>query len=191
MTATEFLAVIFGSGVVATAVTIGAEWIREERTEKRDLRYLAMRVAVILEKFAIDCSNLVVENEAYDTSDGEAGSFSSKLPDLPPFPTDADWKSVDPVLASRVLSLQNEVYLTQFSVSDVWGVHEPDEIGKIVNGQAGKCGAKAFGLAHALRTAANLPAADLSAPGVATVESRLQKTNAKYLEVAAGKIGGG
>jgi hypothetical protein len=72
---------------------------------KRDARYMAQRLAIILEKFAVDCATSISENDLHDSSGGHAGTMRLALPALTSFPAEADWKAIPPDLVDRVLSM--------------------------------------------------------------------------------------
>ena len=99
------------TGLFASVLTFAAAWLRELWTERRkkgkDGAYLAMRLAVILERFVIRCIYRAWHDEA-ELADG-FHELDCKLPALDKFPDDTDWKSLQPGLAERTLSLQNQI----------------------------------------------------------------------------------
>jgi hypothetical protein len=113
----EILKVALSTGIFAAIITSGLQWLREWRTERthkaRDAAYSAMRVAVILERFAIDCANIISDNHLHSSSGGHAGSAHVELPHLIDYPADTDWKALDAFLAMRALSLRNDILLSE------------------------------------------------------------------------------
>ena len=83
---------------------------------------MAQRIAVILERFAVDCANVINNNDTFDRSDGHAGQRHGGLPTLGAFPADADWKATAPDLMDRVISMPNELELADQSIFFWWNV---------------------------------------------------------------------
>jgi hypothetical protein len=155
------IAKVLGTGVVAAALTHGVSWWRDSRKEKasnlRDARYLALRLAVILERFAIDCSEVVGLVDTYAASKGSAGSQTTKLPEIGEFPSDSDWKTIDPKLAARALEFVNELLMAQQKLNFSWHVSDEDQITEECADDAALLGLRAWDLAHQLRQRHDLP----------------------------------
>jgi len=155
-----------GTGVV-TAVANNLlgwwrDWKKEGTTTIRDARYLAMRVAVTLDRFAIECANSIGDNELFSGSQGHAGTVHGRLPPLEEYPTDADWKALDPSLSARALSLRNDLRLSEGIIKFWWEI-EPGDQGILMttcDGQAGTCGYRAWQLAADMRRHYGLPEFD-------------------------------
>jgi hypothetical protein len=155
---------------IAAASSVGAaglnhlfDFLVRRTSLRRDSRYVAQRVAIILEKFAIDCADTIAGNDLHRQSDGHAGRRSFKLPNLPDFPIDADWKAVDPVLAGRALAMYNELVLSGHKIYFWWDVvGDEDSMETETNEQAGKCGYRAWELATEFRKGHGLPKAELT-----------------------------
>jgi hypothetical protein len=152
-----------GTGVVTAVANNLLGWLRdwkkEGTTSTRDARYLAMRVAVTLDEFAIECAKSIRDNQIYIESMGHAGTRHGKLPPLSEYPTDADWKALDPSLSTRALSFCNELRLSEGIIGLWWDI-EPGDQGILMNtcdGQAGKCGYRAWQLAADMRRHYGLP----------------------------------
>jgi hypothetical protein len=129
---------------------------------KRDARYLAQRLAIILEKFAVDCATSISENDMHDSSGGHAGTRHMSLPAIASFPAEADWKAIAPDLMDRVLSMPNELALASQAISFWWDVvGDEDSMQTEANEQAGECGLKAWLLAVDLRKRCGIPASTL------------------------------
>jgi len=129
---------------------------------KREARYLAQRLSIILEKFAVDCANVVADNELADSSGGTAGERHSSLPIFGSFPSDADWKAIDPDLMDRVMSMPNELELAGQKIGFWWNVvGDEDCMATEADHQAGRCGLRAWLLAAELRKRCGIPASTL------------------------------
>jgi hypothetical protein len=95
-----FLSAGVSAGVFTAIVNnLLAEWRdrrKEKRTSARDAVDLAMRVAVIIERFAIECEDVINHNELHTEFQGHGGTAHWILPPLGEYPTGADWKALDP-----------------------------------------------------------------------------------------------
>ncbi len=138
---------------------------------KRDARYLAHRVAIVLEKFSSDCAHLISDNDMFLRSNGDAGSSRASLPELGAFPSDADWKALSPKLAYRALSLPSQLSLADDKISFWWDVvGDEDCMRNEATRQAGLWGSRAWDLASDFRKAHKLS------------ESALQETSWNFLK---------
>jgi len=76
ITIPAILTFAISSGVVTAIMNQGILWWREAQHDsastKRDARYLAIRLAVMLEKFAIQYADRIADNEMYRDNDGYA-----------------------------------------------------------------------------------------------------------------------
>jgi hypothetical protein len=117
----EVLRLALAAGVVTTLLNLGVTWWREGRKERRSTeqaaRYLAMRVAVTLEAFVAETASRVAGNQLHISSEGYAGTSHDELADLDKYPEDADWRSLDPALAERALTLRNEHRWTRQNIA--------------------------------------------------------------------------
>jgi hypothetical protein len=108
---TDILKLAGTTGILTTLLNQGAGWLREWLTNKSrkesEAIYLAMRLAVILEGFVIECWHRAWHNESQLAVGNMRLDYD--LPALASYPQDSDWKSLDPKLAGQVLSFPNEV----------------------------------------------------------------------------------
>ncbi|MBA9068425.1 hypothetical protein FHR71_002166 [Methylobacterium sp. RAS18] len=153
----DLLRSFLGAGAGTAAVT-GALALWRERGKKRDeASYLAMRLAVVFEKFASDCSRLIYDNKnAYHHPDQEFPHWDINLPALAEYPPEADgWKSLAPEPASDCLSLRNRISEIQFRIGD-YAEYRPEDLEKDVRRGAWDLGLEAWSLAVQLREAFGL-----------------------------------
>jgi hypothetical protein len=159
----DILKISASSSVLTSLATWGLNHFFVHRaTLKRDARYLAQRLAIILEKFSVDCANVITDNDTFNSSDGNAGKRHSSLPTLGAFPADADWKAIDAALMDRVMSMPNELALADQAIYFWWDVvGDPDCVQTETDNQAGQRGLKAWMLASELRRRYGIPASKL------------------------------
>src|SRR4051794_16715332 len=84
----SFLAFAGTAGVISALLTQGLTSLRERLSTRREAKYLALRIAVILETFADDCLSIISGVDTARQSGGAAGQHTSNLPTLPPYPDD-------------------------------------------------------------------------------------------------------
>lgn len=115
------LTLAFTTGVATAILNQVIAWLRdhrhEQRAEKSDARYLAVRLVVTLEKYSADC---IVQDWYIDTmlSEGQT-ELTCELPKLAAYPEDSSlWKSLHvraPTLAERALLLPNKIAFAETS----------------------------------------------------------------------------
>ncbi len=156
------------AALVATIVTHILAGRRDKQARKRDATYLAIRLAVILESYALACHELLSDNDLHSSSGGEAGKQRSELPDLPPYPDDADWKSLETALASRALLFRNELWISDRSIAFWLDIDPEENLLPACNQEAATRGYQAWCLAENLRDQYRIerfePAFDFVAP---------------------------
>ena len=158
----EFATLALSTGFLATLTTLIASGLtqrwRSNKLAERDARYLATRIAVIMEQFAIECVDGIEENHLHRSSEGHAGRAHMTLPKLNTLPSEANWTVLEPVLLSRSLSFSNELRLAESTIAFWFDVQpDPVEIQNAFDEQAGACGYRAWQLARDLRTKYELP----------------------------------
>jgi hypothetical protein len=145
---------IGGTGVVAATLTVGLNWLVARRTEhaklERDARYLAIRVSVVLERFALDCAEFAGDNDLHRRSDGAAGQHRASVPSIAAYPTDADWKALPQDLLAECLSLPTEIEQTSRGIDFVSDV-APDDAPAACDEACAALGLRALDLAKRLR----------------------------------------
>lgn len=157
----EIFKLALGAGVFTAIINQGIGWFRDFLNDKtvtdREAQYLAVRVAVILEKFAITCAGTLTQNALNEESGGHVGMWKNEPPPFPDYPRDIDWKYLEPNLSIRALSLANEIQLSNNTIETAFVVLPDDEIGDVCNQEIGKCGYRAWIIAKELRLKYSLP----------------------------------
>jgi hypothetical protein len=141
--------------VVGAVITQGFILYRETRIQKLARTYLAMRLAVILEAFAIDCSSLINKNNRSESGDDDEGPCGN-LPSLGEYPTDANWIVLDSNLANRALSFRNDLAVSDETIEFRWNMENAVQ-SDACNDEAAKRGIQAWDLAVELRKKYDLP----------------------------------
>ena len=148
---------LLSTGLVATIAAQGVAWLIERaksnRSTESEATYLAARLAVNFEQFAIKCAKQIADNSMFQQSEGHAGRPHCTLPELGEFPSQANWKALDPVLLSRSFSFPNELSLGDSTVA-FWSDVDPDPslARSAFDSRAGTSGYRAWRLAEDLRS---------------------------------------
>ncbi|MBV8754914.1 MAG: hypothetical protein JO328_18825 [Hyphomicrobiales bacterium] len=116
------------TGVVTALLNQGVgalrEWWSSSKKNTANARYLSLRIAVLLERYADTCYNVAAKIDLYQSSRGHDGDQITKVPEVPDYPVDDDgWKLIAPDLLGRSLSFPNKVIASQKVVDAVpiWG----------------------------------------------------------------------
>jgi hypothetical protein len=169
-----------GAGVGSALVQALFSFLRERSQTKKQGAYLALRLAVTLEFFALACADFISENGNAETPpDHEFPDWTVKLPELPVLPDDADgWLAIDRPLADRCLNLRNKIHASQ-KVIDGTGEFTPDELGDTLDEEAAARGLEAWKLALELRRKHRLTPADTVYDFAERLEGVLRETGMK------------
>jgi hypothetical protein len=98
------------SAVVSALITGGVKEFLEWRERQRKVRYLALRIALVLEAYYHACADRIADIENFHSSRGAMGSNDVGLPDIPAYPADsAEWTVLDPSIVDEVLSLPTAI----------------------------------------------------------------------------------
>jgi hypothetical protein len=171
-------------GFAATMLTlVWGSWSKRSENQ-RSATYLAIRLAVILEQFAIDCADRIADQDLHDNSLGHAGAVASELPKLEAFPDEQSWNALNPALLARVLSFPNTCRLSNLAIS-AWYAFSPEDVPEEGRRQCGKTGQMAWVLACDLRKQYRLQPFQAQGTSTAFVE-RLEQHHDKALRHEAG-----
>lgn len=153
---TSVITIIGSTGVLSAICThlfgMFRDWRKEEKEKKKAASYAALRLAVIMEAYALDCAECSADVQTNHSSNGCAGMLHYPLPPIGQYPDDVDWKSLKLSYSTDLLSFPNEVahYNTIIHGANEFG--DPDADGSFECG--GYCavqGLKAWNIAVALR----------------------------------------
>lgn len=152
----------FSAALPAALLSSGAvllwEWWKGGDERKRAANYAALRIASLLEAYALSCSRLIDENDEYDCWYHQSAKLDIALPKFQSYPDDVDWKALTPALVGKVLSFPNEVMMRNEEIYR--HAYEPNAMpdeGKFFSSLVcGLIGLKALGVATEIRDIYNL-----------------------------------
>lgn len=142
-----------GNWIVAIVVGVLASTITQVATSRRDRKtatYLAVRIAITLEAFAIACADLIHENDRAQRSDDDEGPRES-LPELAVYPGDENWQTLDVSLANRALAFRNDLTVSHNTMYADWQTGDGPQ-SDLCDDEAAKRGIQAWDLASDLRS---------------------------------------
>lgn len=151
------------STVVATVLATSANYLLklwdEHRARRLQGRVEALRVAVVLERYAAMCADLIGNHEAWTQQAPFASAPTGRIPAAPELPA-VDWRTLPVRVSSQVIALENEVFLVTASLSEL-AVIDDTYVLERARDFAGKYGLKALDAAERLRRDFKLPPLDL------------------------------
>ncbi|WP_330746940.1 hypothetical protein [Chryseobacterium sp. CP-77] len=102
-------------GLVGVLVGSGISWFQSYWTSQseaqKNARYLAIRIVCILDKYIEDCAEVVKDDGLFEGQRSAQNCLvpQIKIPSVPNYPDDIDWKSIDPDLMFELLSFPSEI----------------------------------------------------------------------------------
>lgn len=108
-------------GVIIGALTSWAQsWWLHKQDVNRNAQYLAIRVVNSLREYTYKCWLVAVDDGLYQGQPDSEGCLSPQAKDPGPifYPDDIDWKSINPKLAYRLLSLPSKAESADRSISE-------------------------------------------------------------------------
>lgn len=102
-------AIIGFIGVIVGSILSWAQaWYYSKREHQKNAQYLAIRVVIALRQYLYKCWLVSVDDGLNQGQRDQEGCLVPQATDPGPivYPEDIDWKSIDPKLAYRLLSLQ-------------------------------------------------------------------------------------
>lgn len=110
--------VLIGSGITWSQ----AYWFQRQEKQKA-AQYLAIRVICVLDKFLVDCIEVVKDKGLYTLDGGKIEKVP--LPELA-FPKDIDWKSIDAELMYKLLSFPTDIESFHGQIQMAWDIDLKD-----------------------------------------------------------------
>lgn len=144
-------------------LTVAKELWLQSRNKKKDVEYLSIQVACMLERYIVGCANVVSDDGLYHGEYGSDGRACIQVP-LPKFEPESlnvEWKVLPADLMYEVLNFSNHIETANFRIECAFeystcppGFEEGFEERQY---QYVQLGIKASKLAAKLRSHANLP----------------------------------
>lgn len=141
-----------GAGIISGLIAQGAPWIREAINNGRAADFSALRLALLLEAYAGECSEVYSDVQNSISSGGHAGQDHSHLPPLPEYPDDIAWHALGRKLTEKVLTFRVARADVGAQINfEAEFIGPPDDISPFVAEKAVELGLKAVSVAEFLR----------------------------------------
>jgi len=142
-----------GAGIISGLIAQGAPWLREAINNGRAADFSALRLALMLEDYAGQCSDVYGDVRTAISSHGHAGQHHSHLPVLPDYPTDIAWHALGTKLTEKVLTFRVVRADAGAEINNEWDVNPgpPEDLSDFVGDKAIEVGLKAIAVAELLR----------------------------------------
>lgn len=119
---------LFGVLVGSSISWLQAYWLSEKDKRKvqeereKSARYLAIRIVCILDKFLLDCAEIVKDDGLSHGQRTPQGCLEPQVtcPPVPAFPDDIDWKSIDHDLMYKLLSFPADIEASNRIIEAAW-----------------------------------------------------------------------
>lgn len=148
---------MLGSGLAAALLSQCLVWWKESRRERqivdRDRRFFALKLAVVLERYAIECAmriGTVGEHiHGYEIQEPRSGP----LPGTPPLelPESTEWRWIDSALSSEILALHPQIKFGEGSVAAIFDYGDFHQGAEELIAQLRSIGFKTLTLASTIR----------------------------------------
>ena len=150
-TTKEIVGLVLGTGIISGLTSLIVDYFRGLSSRKRNRTYFCIRIATALEAYAITCAEVIDASEAYYGQTQTPARMT--FPELPVYPDDVDWHSIDPKTASNVMTFLSEceahASMARYATNFEGNPFSVDDAAKTT-------GKKAYELAQALRGLAKL-----------------------------------
>lgn len=145
-------------GVISGAISQIAPWLRERAVKRDAADFSALRLALMLEEFAGECSSNYSETQTCIGSNGAAGELQGRLPPLPDYPADIAWQALGTKITTWVLHFRVERSNLADDISGHWqfSAEDREDQARYVGEKALELGWKAVALSEAIRKARKL-----------------------------------
>lgn len=149
---------------VLTAVFVHLiAFVLPTRNEKQKTKHAVTVIASQLERFSIQCAELISQHELERDSEGYAGAKATKLPTMESISESLELSGIDSTLLSEANSFVNVIHLSESQIRFWWDVlGEIELVQQECFEQAGLMGNRAIILASKLCRSIHIPEPDYS-----------------------------
>jgi hypothetical protein len=159
----ELIATILTSALVSTIAGIAINAWLESRKNRQATRLDALKIAIKLEGYSINCADKLADHSTAVSSEGHAGKTLGAVPNLPELNVAVGiLRPKKAAVANKLLIFPQEYVQAVQSAAFWWDVvGDPDCSTSEVINQTARLGLKALNLAKDIREAFNLPLREL------------------------------
>jgi len=147
----DFLVVLFGSGAGVALATVGIEQWRHSKSRQESVRHLALRVAFMLEGYAIDCADKV------EFADVDRVRDFSAVPQLPALPESSAYVLMQTDILEKILDHPQQCQMAGSGAAFLREIGDPESASVAVEEATIQLGQKALEIAQEIRKHYHLP----------------------------------
>lgn len=160
MKLSSILAIVAGSSVISALVTIAVETLRRRFASQRHDDHLAMKIAFLVEDYAIDCAHALADHDTAIQSSGAAGKHLGSPPKMASLPDD-DYSSFEQNLLAKLLDFPQRVRMAVDEVEFDFGVVGQESAQETAYKRTVELAQLALSIGDSLRAKYKLPRRDL------------------------------
>ena len=153
----SFLLVVLGS---STAIGL-LNWYTDKSKRKSEIKYLATRIAVDLEGYAIDCAEQCSNHISHEKHNGLCGKLISQIPIIPAIGDTERYDFLDNALLDQILRLPQQLMLYEREIKSMSDVLDMGYVQDECCNKTLKIGLQALELSKEVRSKYHLPKREL------------------------------
>ena len=179
---TNLVTVFLGSGAAVAITNWYIEHRREERRRTDETEFLAVKLAIEFEGYAIECAERVSDHKTAEDSGGHAGKRIGSLPEAPQLPKGDAYKFFDRNLLDDIYQFPQDCLMADRAAIFWWNVvGDEDCCTQAYEKNTIRMGVKASEIAKEIRRKNKLPSRTLTF-GNWKIDKFLGEEMAKILE---------
>lgn len=151
------IGLMLGSSVIGSFLTLGATAWKEAVSNTKSADYSALYLAMALEEYGRQCSDLLSESEMAFASEGMAGKAYGSLPKMPDSPSTVSWTALGIEITAEALALPVLVATTNVTIQSFWDIGEEEMAIGEIHDSAVEIGLQCFSLARSIREKRSIP----------------------------------
>lgn len=154
---------MLGTGLAAALFSQALVWwkesSRDQRNADRDQRFVALQLAVVLERYAIECAMRIGEVDQKLDESYIYGGQLAVLPGMPllELPNAVEWRWIDSAVTSDVLSLAPRIKFSEGSIAATFDACDWHDGAEEIKKQLALIGRDVWNFACRVRTKYKLP----------------------------------
>lgn len=154
----SIFSVVFTSALVSTIVNFAITAWSERRAVRKQTRFDALKAAVVLEGYAIECFNSGEKHKLAFESDGHAGELLNKVPEIPTIQIVSGFlQPKKAAVADKLMKFPQELLQENQSIEFCWDIAEHEMALDAALKSVSKMGIEALDIALELREIFKLP----------------------------------
>lgn len=151
------IGLMLGSSVIGSFLTLGATAWKDAVSNKNSADYSALYLAMALEAYGRQCSDLLSDSEMALASEGMAGKTYGSLPEMPDSPSTVSWTALGIGITAEAMALPVLIATTNVTIRTFWEIGEEEMAIGELHDSAAEIGLQCFSLARSVREKRSIP----------------------------------